>query len=67
MGINDGVLVYYPLPKFNCAVVTVFTVPMSTRTLTAAGRRHNERARGARTHEEKRRNQEIFEQRTEAH
>ena len=49
--------------KFNCAVVTVFNVPMSTRTLTAAGRRHNERAR---THEENRRNQEILEQRTEA-
>ena len=28
--------------KFNCAVLTVCTVPMSTRTLTAAGRRHNE-------------------------
>ena len=29
--------------KFNCAVLTVCTVPMSTRTLTSAGRRHNER------------------------
>ena len=28
--------------KFNCAVLTVCTVPMSTRTLTAAGRRHTE-------------------------
>ena len=28
--------------KFNCAVLTVSTVPMSTRTLNAAGRRHNE-------------------------
>ena len=28
--------------KFNCAVLTVFTVPMNTRSLTASGRRHNE-------------------------
>ena len=28
--------------KFKCAVLTVCTVPMSTRTLTSAGRRHNE-------------------------
>ena len=28
--------------KFNCAVLTVCTVPTSTRTLTAAGRMHNE-------------------------
>ena len=28
--------------KFNCAVLTVCTVPMSTRSLTASGRRHNE-------------------------
>ena len=28
--------------KFKCAVLTVCTVPMNTRTLTAAGRRHNE-------------------------
>ena len=28
--------------KFNCAVLTVCTAPMSTRMLTAAGRRHNE-------------------------
>ena len=28
--------------KFNCAVLTVCTEPMSTRTLTAAGRRHSE-------------------------
>ena len=28
--------------KFNCAVLTVCTVPMNTRTVTAAGRRHNE-------------------------
>ena len=28
--------------KFNCVVLTVCTVPMNTRTLTAAGRRHNE-------------------------
>ena len=28
--------------KFNCAVLTVYTVPMNTRSLTAAGRRHNE-------------------------
>ena len=28
--------------KFNCTVLTVCTVPMSTRTLTATGRRHNE-------------------------
>ena len=28
--------------KFNCAVLTVCTVPMSTRTLTAAWRRQNE-------------------------
>ena len=28
--------------KFNCAVLTVCTVPMNTRTLTAARRRHNE-------------------------
>ena len=30
--------------KFNCAVLTVCTVPMSTRTLAAVGRRHNKRA-----------------------
>ena len=30
--------------KFNCAVLTVGTVPMSTKMLTAAGRRHNEGA-----------------------
>ena len=29
--------------KFNCAVLTVCTLPMSTRILTATGRRHNER------------------------
>ena len=29
--------------RFNCAVLTVCTVPMSTKTLTATGRRHNER------------------------
>ena len=28
--------------KFNCAVLTVCTVPMNTRSLIAAGRRHNE-------------------------
>ena len=28
--------------KFNCAVLTVCTVPMNTKTLTAAGRRNNE-------------------------
>ena len=28
--------------KFKCAVLTICTVPMSTRTLTSAGRRHNE-------------------------
>ena len=28
--------------KFNCAVLTVCTVPMNTRSLSAAGRRHNE-------------------------
>ena len=28
--------------KFNCAVLTVCTVPRNTRSLTAAGRRHNE-------------------------
>ena len=28
--------------KFNCAVLTVCIVPMNTRSLTAAGRRHNE-------------------------
>ena len=28
--------------KFKCAVLTVCTIPMSTKTLTAAGRRHNE-------------------------
>ena len=28
--------------KFNCAVLTVCTVPMNTRTLTATGRRNNE-------------------------
>ena len=28
--------------NFKCAVLTVCTVPMSTKTLTAAGRRHNE-------------------------
>ena len=28
--------------KFNCAVLTVCTVTMNTRSLTAAGRRHNE-------------------------
>ena len=27
--------------KFKCAVLTVFTVPLSTRTLTSTGRRHN--------------------------
>ena len=30
--------------KFNCAVLTVCTVPISTKMLTAAGRRHNEGA-----------------------
>ena len=30
--------------RFNCAVLTVCTVPMSTNTLTATGRRHNEGA-----------------------
>ena len=30
--------------KFNCAVLTVCTVPMNTRSLTASGRRHNEGA-----------------------
>ena len=30
--------------KFNCAIMTVGTVPMSTKMLTAAGRRHNEGA-----------------------
>ena len=30
------------LQKFNCAVLTVCTVPMNARSLTAAGRRHNE-------------------------
>ena len=29
--------------KFKCAVLTLCTVPKSTKTLTAAGRRHNER------------------------
>ena len=28
--------------KFNCAVLTVCTVPINTRSLTAAGKRHNE-------------------------
>ena len=28
--------------KFNCAVLTICTVPMSTKTLTATGRKHNE-------------------------
>ena len=28
--------------RFNCAVLTVCTVPMSKKTLTATGRRHNE-------------------------
>ena len=28
--------------KFNCALLTVCTVPMNARTMTAAGRRHNE-------------------------
>ena len=45
MGINDGVLIYYSLAEmsqFNCAVLTVCTLPMNTRTLTATGRRHNE-------------------------
>ena len=28
--------------RFNCAVLTVCTVPMRTKTLTATGRRHNE-------------------------
>ena len=28
--------------KFNCAGLTVCTVPMNTRTMTATGRRHNE-------------------------
>ena len=42
MGINDGVLVYYSLAEINCAVLTVCTVPMNTRSLTATGRRHNE-------------------------
>ena len=28
--------------KFKCAVLTIITVPMSTETLTATGRRHNE-------------------------
>ena len=42
MGINDGVLVYCSLwQKFNCAVLTVCTVPMNARSLTATGRRHN--------------------------
>ena len=29
--------------KFKCAVLTVCTVPMSTKTLTSIGRRHNEK------------------------
>ena len=29
--------------KFNCAVLTVCTAPMSTRTLTPTGRKHNEK------------------------
>ena len=33
--------------KFNCAVLTVCTVPMNTRSLTAAGRRHNEERRSS--------------------
>ena len=28
--------------KFSCAVLTVYTVPMDARSLTASGRRHNE-------------------------
>ena len=42
MGVNDGMPVYYSLKKFSCAVLTVCTVPMSTKTWTATGRRHNE-------------------------
>ena len=30
--------------RFNCAVLIVCTVPMSTKMLTAAGKRHNEEA-----------------------
>ena len=42
MGINDCVFVYSLWQKLNFAVLTVGTVPMNARSLTAAGRRHNE-------------------------
>ena len=44
MGVDDGVPIYYTTlwVKFKCAVLTVCTVPMSTKTLTATGRRHIE-------------------------
>ena len=43
MGVNDAVLFFTTLwQKFNCEVLTVCTVPISTKALTATGRRHNE-------------------------
>ena len=42
MGINDGVLVYYPLAEIQLRGTEICTVPVNTRSLTAAGRRHNE-------------------------
>ena len=40
MGIDDGVPIYYSLAEvqLNCTVLTVCTVPMSPKILTAAGR-----------------------------
>ena len=42
MGADDGVLFTTLWDKFKCAVLTVCTVPMSTKTFAATGRRQNE-------------------------
>ena len=38
----ESMMVSMSLQKFKCALLTVCTVPMSTKTLTSTGRRHNE-------------------------
>ena len=44
MRVDDGVPIHYSLAEIKVrGTDRVFTVPMSTKTLTAIGRRHNER------------------------
>ena len=43
MGINDGMPFHHDMQKFQCAALNVCTLPMSSRTLSATRRRHNER------------------------